>query len=74
MRKLNTKLIKSAARHSQTDGLIERVDETVQINLRFHSSEYQFSVWVSPISMVDFHHNLSTNETSTHLKCLMNIY
>jgi hypothetical protein len=32
MRKSNTKLIMSAARHPQVDGLIERVDETMQIS------------------------------------------
>jgi len=39
MRKLNTKLIMSAARHPQIDGLIEGIDETVQIaHLRCYSS------------------------------------
>jgi hypothetical protein len=37
MRKLNTKLIMSAARHPQIDSLDERVDETVQMTLRFIS-------------------------------------
>ena len=30
-----------------------------------------FSDWVSHIPMVDFYYMFSTNETSTHLKCLM---
>ncbi len=34
MRKLNTKLKMSKARHPQTDGFIERVNETMQILLR----------------------------------------
>ena len=73
MRKLNTILIMSAARHPQVDGLIERVHETVQIVMRCYSSG-SFSDLVSHIPIVDFYYNLSTNETSTHLKYLMNIY
>ena len=34
MRKLNTKLKMSTAKHPQTDGLIERVNETMQNLLR----------------------------------------
>ena len=53
MRKLNTKLIMSAARHPQIDGLIERVDETVQITLRGYSSGSVF-YWLPHLIMVDF--------------------
>jgi hypothetical protein len=42
MRKLNTKLIMSAARHPHIDGLIKRVDETVQVSLRCYSSRLVF--------------------------------
>ena len=57
MRKLNTKLIKSAARYPQIDGLIKCVDETVQIIMHCYSPGfcYFFSFdWVSHIPMVDF--------------------
>ena len=39
MRKLNTKLNMSTARHPQTDGLAERVNETIQILLRCYTTE-----------------------------------
>jgi transposase InsO family protein len=42
MRKLNTKLSTSTARHPQTDGLIERVNETMQIVLRCYTIESGF--------------------------------
>ena len=48
MRKLNTKLITSAARHPQIDGLIERVDETTQIYLR--CSSYGSAFWLGTSS------------------------
>ena len=47
MKKLNTKLIMSAARHPQIDALIERVDETVQLTLRCNSSGPVFRLSVS---------------------------
>jgi len=37
----------SAARHPQIDGLIERVDETVQITLRCYSSRPAFLLTIS---------------------------
>jgi hypothetical protein len=46
-RKLNTKLIMSAARHPRIDGLIERVDETMQISLRCYSSGLVFWLGIS---------------------------
>jgi hypothetical protein len=49
MRKLNTKLIMSAARHPQIDGLIERVDETTQISL--HCSLYGLVFWLGTSSI-----------------------
>jgi hypothetical protein len=55
----------SAVRHPHIDGLIERVVAT-HLDL--------LSDWVSHIPMVDFNYIFSTNETSTHLKCLINIY
>jgi hypothetical protein len=41
-RKSNTKLIMSAARHPQINGLIVRVNEAVQIALRGYSSRAVF--------------------------------
>jgi hypothetical protein len=38
MRRVNTKLNMSTARHPQTDGLIERVSETMQILLRCYTT------------------------------------
>jgi transposase InsO family protein len=65
MRKLNTKLDMSTVRHPQTDGLIERVNETMQILLRCYITESRFD-WVSPLPMVEFHYNCSINEASKH--------
>jgi hypothetical protein len=42
MRKLNNKLNMSTARHLQTDGLTERVNETMQILLRCYTTESGF--------------------------------
>ena len=46
-RKLNTKLIMSAARHPQVDSLLERVNETLQITLRCYSSWSIFWLGIS---------------------------
>ena len=55
----------STARHPQTDGLTERVNETVQILLRWYTTESGFD-WVSHLAMVKFYYNCSTNESSKH--------
>jgi hypothetical protein len=47
MRKLNTKLIMSAARHPHIDKLIESVDETVQISFRCYLSVHVFWLGIS---------------------------
>ena len=65
MRKLNTKLNMSTARHPQTDGLTERVNETMQILLRCYTAESGFD-WVSQLPMVEFYYNCSINEASKH--------
>ncbi len=65
MRKLNTKLNMSTARHPQTDGLTERVNETMQILLRCYTTESRFD-WVSHLPMVEFYYNCSINESSKH--------
>jgi len=53
------------ARHPQTDGLTERVNETMQILLRCHTSESGFD-WVSHLLIVEFYYNCSINESSKH--------
>ncbi len=53
MRKLNTKLNMITARHPRTDGLTERVNETMQTQLRYYSAE-SGSDWASHLSMVEF--------------------
>jgi hypothetical protein len=45
MRKLNTKINMSTARHPQTDGLTERVNETMQILLRCYTIESEFDLF-----------------------------
>jgi hypothetical protein len=65
MRKLNTKLNMSTARHPRTDGLTERVNETMQTLLRCYCAESGFD-WTSQLSMVEFYYNCSTNEAAKH--------
>ena len=65
MRKLNTKLNMSTARHPRTDGLTERVNESMQTLLRCYCAE-SGSDWASQLSMVEFYYNCSTNEAARH--------
>ena len=65
MRKLNTKLSMSTARHLQTDSLTKRVNETMQILLRCYTTESGFD-WVSYLPMVEFYYHCSINESSKH--------
>jgi hypothetical protein len=65
MRKLNTKLNMSTARHSQSDGLNERVNEAMQILLRCYTTKSGFD-WVSHLPMVKFYYYFSINESSKH--------
>jgi hypothetical protein len=44
------------ARHSQTDGLVERVNETMQIVLRCYTAKARFD-WVSHLPIVEFYYN-----------------
>ena len=62
VRKLNTKLNMSTARHPQTDGLTLRVNETLQIVLRCYTIESRFD-WVSHLPMVEIYYNFSINES-----------
>ena len=65
MGKLNTKLNVSTARHPRTDGLTERVNQTMQTLLRCYCAESGFD-WTSHLSMVEFNCNCSINEAASH--------
>jgi hypothetical protein len=52
MKKMNTKLYMSTARHFQTTGLTELVNETVQIVLRCYIVESGFDR-ISHLPMID---------------------
>jgi hypothetical protein len=52
VRKLNTNLNTSTARHPQILSLTERVDEAMQILLRYHTYESRFD-WVSHLPMIE---------------------
>ena len=49
----------------QTDGLTERVNETMQILLRCYTAEFGFD-WVSHLPMVELYYSYSINESSKH--------
>ena len=63
MRKLNTKLNMSMARHSQIDGITKRDYETIQIVLRCYTTEPS-SDWAYHLPIVELYYNCSINETS----------
>jgi hypothetical protein len=65
MGKSNVKLNRSTAKHSQSDGLIERVNETWPILLRCYIAESRFD-WVFNLLAVEFYYNCSNNESSKH--------
>jgi len=65
MRNSNTKLNMSTARHPQTYGFTERVNETMQIVLRCYTIQSGFD-WVSQLSMVEFDYNCNIIEASKH--------
>ena len=75
MRKLNNKVNMSTARHSQTDGLAERVDETMQISLRCYRTNYEINIssWIGRIepkhlmieTQIDVHNHPLVQATST---------
>ena len=55
----------STARHSQTGGLTQRVNETMSILLRCHTIESRFDS-VFQLPMVEFYYYCSMNEASKH--------
>jgi hypothetical protein len=65
MGKLNTKLNMITARHPRTDGLTERVNQTMQTQLRCYYAESGFD-WTSHLSIVEFYYNCSINEATAH--------
>jgi len=65
MEKLNTKLNMSTARHPRTNGLTERVHQTMQILLRCYCAESGFD-WTSHLSMIEFYYNCFINEATNH--------
>ena len=55
----------STARHPRTDGLTERVNQTMQTVLRCYCVEFGVD-WTSHLSTVEFYYNCSINETTSH--------
>ena len=56
----------STTRHPRTNGLTERLNQTMQALLRCYFAESDF-IWISHLSMVELYYNCSINEESTHL-------
>ena len=56
----------STARHSRTDGLTERVNETMQTLLRCYNCVESGSDWASHLGIVEFYYNCSINEAAQH--------
>jgi len=65
MGKLNTKLNTNTARHPRTNGLIERVNETMRTLLRCYCVETGFD-WNSHLILVEFYYNCSIIEATSH--------
>jgi len=55
----------STARHPQTDGLSERVNQTMQQLLRCYTAESGWD-WVSRLPLVEFCYNAAVNESTHH--------
>ena len=55
----------STTRHPRTDGLTERVNESMQTLLSCYCAE-SGSDWASQLSMVEFYYKCSTNEAARH--------
>ena len=54
----------STARHPRTDGLTERVNQTMQTLLRCYCAESGFD-WTSHLSVVEFYYNCSINKATS---------
>jgi hypothetical protein len=65
MGKLNTKLNMSTSRHSRTNGLVERVNQTMRTFLRCYYAKSGFD-WTSHLSIAKFYYNCSINEATSH--------
>ena len=64
-RKLNTKLNMSTARRPQTDGLTERVNETMQSLLRCYCAEAGYD-WSDQLDMIEFQYNSFQSDATRH--------
>ena len=62
---LGTRLKMSTARHPQTDGLTERVNQTMQQLLRCYTVESGWD-WVQHLPLVEFCYNAAVNESTHH--------
>ena len=65
-RRLNTKLNMSTARRPQTDGLTERVNETMQSLLRCVCAEAGLYDWASHLDMIEFSYNSFVGDAGKH--------
>jgi len=64
-RRLNTKLNMSTSRRPQTDGLTERVNETMQSLLRCVCAEAGYD-WSSHLDMIEFAYNSTVGDAAKH--------
>lgn len=64
-RKLNTKLNMSTARRPQTDGLTERVNQTMQSLLRCYCAEAGYD-WFDQLDMIEFQYNSTESDSTKH--------
>ena len=64
-RKLNTRLNMSTARRPQTDGLTERVNETMQSLLRCYCAEAGYD-WSDHLDMIEFQYNSFRSDATQH--------
>ena len=64
-KRLGTRLNMSTARRPQTDGLTERVNETMQSLLRCYCAEAGYD-WYDQLDMIEFQYNSSMSESTQH--------
>jgi hypothetical protein len=65
MGKLNTKLNMGTAQYPRTNGLTERVNQTMQTLLRCYCAKVGVD-WTSHLSMVEFYYKCSINEATLY--------